>query len=107
MTFKTRTISYETRVRAFWLMLFVLLASVVVYMVAVRATIGNTIARSNLESTTNALVTQVGNMEFQYISLEDNISLQLAYSKGFENVTEPIYISRSSSQSLSMNVSSN
>ena len=104
MTFKTRTISYDTRVRAFWFMLFVLMVSIVVYMVAVRATIGNTVARANLESSTNALVTQVGNLEFQYISMEDNVSLQLAYSKGFENVTSPIYISRASSQSLSMNV---
>ena len=73
-------------------------------MVAIRATIGNTVTRSSLESTTNALAAKVGDMEFNYISLENNVSLQLAYDKGFKNINEPIYISRASSQSLSMNV---
>jgi hypothetical protein len=107
MTFKTKTISYDTRFRVFWFLVFVFVVSIVVYIVAVRNTIGNTITRARLEATTNSLATAVGDMEFKYISLENNISLKLAYDKGFQNVTSPIYISRANSRALSMNTSSN
>ncbi len=107
MTFKTKTISYDNRVHLFWVLAFVFCACLIVYVWAVRATISNTIARSNLESQTANLATAVGEMEYTYIGMENNVSLQLAYDKGFKNVVQPLYISRSASRSLSMNVSTN
>ncbi len=103
MTFKTKTISYDTRVRTFWTLALILVACLVVYIWAVRATISNTIARANLESITANFGAQVGEMEFTFIGLQNNVSLQLAYDRGFQNVVTPIYISRSVSRSLSMN----
>ena len=103
MTFKTKTISYDMRARAFWILAFIFCACLIVYVWAIRATISNTISRANLESTTSNLSAQVGEMEFTFIGLENNVSLQLAYDRGFQNVVTPIYISRSASHSLSMN----
>ncbi len=74
------------------------------YVWAVRATISNTILRANLELTTINLAIEVGELEFKYISLGNDVSLQVAYERGFKNVTEPLYISRSATRSLSMNV---
>ncbi len=74
------------------------------YVWAVRATISNTILRAHLESTTTNLAVEVGELEFKYISLGNDVSLQVAYERGFQNVTEPLYISRSAARSLSMNV---
>lgn len=107
MTFKSRTISYDARVITFWTLISIFVLCAVMYVFAVRATISNTIARANLESTSTNLAASVGEMEFKHISMQNNISLQMAYDRGFQNVAQPLYISRSASHSLSMNVTSN
>jgi len=103
MIFKTKTLSYDTRARTFWILALILGTCLIVYVWAIRATISNTIARASLESSTANLSAKVGEMEFNFISLANNVSLQLAYDRGFQNVNSPIYISRSASHSLSMN----
>ncbi len=107
MTFKSRTLSYDTRVIAFWTLISIFLLCVVVYAYAVRTTISNTIARANLESISANLGASVGEMEFKYISMQNDVSLQMAFERGFQNVAEPLYISRITSHSLSMNVPTN
>jgi hypothetical protein len=106
MTFKTRTISHDSRARIFWTLISIFCICLVTYVYAVRATINNTVTRASLESASANLVAQVGDMEFDLIGMQNNVSLQLAYARGFQDVNQPTYISRSASHSLSMNVTS-
>lgn len=102
----TKTISYDTRAKAFWTLIFISLASIVVYILAINATVRNTVARQRLESEVANISTQLGELEFSYIGLKNKVSLEVAYARGFQNVSSPQYISRGESRSLSMNVTS-
>jgi hypothetical protein len=101
--YKTKAISYETRAKTFWSLMAIILVCLVVYMYSVNATIHNTVARVDLEQQTTTLSAHIGEMEFSYIGLKNNVSLEMAYARGFQNVVSPIYISRSSGRALSMN----
>ncbi len=102
----TKAISYDTRVRVFWTMIILATLSLFIYMFAVRATIKNTAIRQNLENEVAIISTQLGDLEFSYIALKNKISLDLAYERGFKNVSSAQYISRGVSRSLTMNVTS-
>lgn len=101
--YKIKTISYDTRRSTFWTLIFISALSLVLYIYGVSATVRNTVARQNLESAVAGINTRIGEMEFTYIGLKNAVSLETAYARGFQNVTEPVYISRSASRSLSMN----
>ena len=102
---KAKTISYDTRHRAFWFLAITSAILIVVYIGAVEMTVHNTVARQTLQKQSVALATVVSEMEFQDIALKNNVSLNLAYEHGFKDVTAPVYISRAAATSLSMNVS--
>lgn len=101
--YKTKTISLETRVRAFWTLVFISLASIFLYSFSVLTTVHNTVARQDLEAQVLNISTKLGEMEFEYIGLTNQVSLQVAYAKGYKDVVSPIYISRSNDGVLSMN----
>jgi hypothetical protein len=101
---KIKTLSYDTRVKAFWTLAALSTISLVIYMVGVMLTIHHTVARQNLQDQVSTLTTEVSNLEFQYIALQNGLTLNLAYSRGFEDVTNPLYISRAAESSLSFNV---
>lgn len=101
--YKTKSISIDTRVRTFWTLIFLSIALLVVYIYGVNATVRNTVARQNIESEVSNISNKLGEMEFIYISLTNKVSLQVAYSRGFKDVSAPEYISRTSGPSLSMN----
>ena len=102
MTF-AHTLSYDTRARSFWTLAMIVAACLVVYVYAVNATVRNTVARATLEQNTTSIASQIAEMEFSYIGEKNTISLQMAYARGFQNVTSPLYISRASAHSLSFN----
>jgi hypothetical protein len=95
-------ISFETRAKTFWTLVTISVACLVVYIYAVNATVHNTVTRVALQEQNAAIATKIGEMEFSYIGLKNNISLAVAYTRGFHNVDEPIYISRGA-HSLSFN----
>ena len=45
-------------------------------------------------------------LEFAYIELRNNVTLELAYQRGFKEAKSPLYISRTRPQALSFNTSS-
>ncbi|MFZ2048956.1 MAG: hypothetical protein WAV25_01500 [Minisyncoccia bacterium] len=102
----TKTLSYDTRARAFWTLVVLSILSLVVYIFAINATIRNTVTRQNLENEVATISTQLGDLEFSYIALKNRVSLDLAYTRGFKNVSSAQYISRGESRSLTMNVTS-
>lgn len=101
--YKIKTISYDTRKNTFWTLVFISALSLVLYIYGVSATVRNTVARQSFEAEVASINTRIGEMEFTYIGLKNAVSLETAYARGFKNVTEPVYISRSASRSLSMN----
>jgi len=103
MIFKTKTFSYEQRIKAFWILISISMACLVVYVLAVNFIVRNTIVRQTLEIETANMATHIGELEFSYIALKNKASLDLAYARGFKEVTSPIYISKSVPRSLSIN----
>lgn len=101
--YKTKTISYDARVRIFWMLISISVASLGLYVYGINATVRNTVARQDLEAEAMNIGTKLGEMEFAYIGLKNDVSLEVAYARGFKDVTNPVYISRTESHALSMN----
>lgn len=78
----------------FWGLLGILVLSVGFYMYFINATVHNVVARQNLESESGTLTLAIGNQEFEYIKARNNITIQVAYAKGFKDVSQKTYISR-------------
>ncbi len=103
MIIKAKTLSYETRARTFWALTAISAIALVVYIIAVLATVRHTVVRQSLQKQVSTLSTEVNNLEFTYIALQNGVTLDLAYAKGFKDVSDPLYISRSAAASLSFN----
>lgn len=99
----TKSIPYDVRVRAFWTLATLCLALLVIYIYAVNATVHNTLARQTLQNEAANLSTHISEMEYNAITLKNNVSLDLALAHGFQEVTSPIFITRSDGRALSMN----
>lgn len=106
MIIGTKTISYDNRVRAFWFLMSVCVVSLAVYVYAVNAVVRNTVARQNLEAEASHLSAVIAEMEFSYIALKNDIDLEVAYARGYKDVSSPTYISRARTGALSMNTTS-
>lgn len=101
--YKTKALSFDTRVRTFWMLIVLSIISLALYMYGVKATVYNTVARQQLETEVSNISTHIGEMEFAYIGLKNKVSLEVAYARGYLDVTAPTYISRAAAHSLSMN----
>lgn len=99
----TKTISYDTRTRVFWTFAVLSIISLIIYVWAINMTVRNTVTRQNLENDVASISTKIGELEFSYIALKNNVSLDMAYTKGFKKVSSAEYISRGASRSLTMN----
>ena len=104
MTSKTRVISYENRVRFFWALVAISILSLSVYIYAINVTARNIALRQNLEEQVATVSTSLSSLEFAYIKLKNNVTLELARHYGFREVRNPLYISRTPSAPLSFNV---
>lgn len=89
-----KVLQLNTEKNIFWFLIGILLLCSVFYMYSINVTIRNVVARQNLENKISELTLSVGNDEFQYISLRNNVTLALAYSLGFKDVKEKTYISK-------------
>ncbi len=77
----------------FWSLLGVIFLLSGMYIYFINATIHNVVARQTFEKQASALTVSIGSEEFQYITLENAITLPLAYSLGFKDVTNKTFIS--------------
>ncbi len=103
MTTQTKVLPYDTRVKLFWTLALIFVVSLVLYVYGVNATVRNTVVRQNLESEVGSMTTKISEMEFSYINLKNHVNIELAYSRGYEDVTKPLYVTRGTSRSLSYN----
>ncbi len=83
-------------------MLFFIFATVLVivfalYAYLVHKTIMNVVARQKAEDQIATLSGTIGNLELQYMTAQNSITLNLAYSKGFKEATPSQFIARGSS----------
>ena len=100
---KTKTISYDHRVRFFWILMTISVLSLFVYIYAINVTARNVALRQNLERQTAGVSANLDSLEFAYIELKNNITIELAYQRGFREIKNPLYVSRAGTASLSFN----
>ena len=100
---KIKTISYDHRARFFWILTAVSLLSLFIYIYAINVTARNIALRQNLERQTARVSANLDLLEFAYIELKNNITIELAYQHGFREIKNPLYVSRTRAASLSFN----
>lgn len=103
MSNKTIIISYHNRVRFFWVLVAISILSLGVYVYAINTIARNVASRQNLERQLVKTSAGLDALEFAYIELKNNITIELAHDYGFQEVRSPLYVSRARSLSLSFN----
>lgn len=103
MRIKTQTLSYESRAKIFGILSSIFVVSLCFYIYGVLATINHTIAKENLVKKSSELTSRVSELEYEDIALRNTINLEAALSRGFTEVKNPIYVSRSKS-TLTLNI---
>lgn len=96
-------ISYDYRVRTFWALVAVSLVSLGAYIYAINATARHIANRQNLERQIAERSRTLDSLEFTYIGLKNNVTIDLAYEKGFREEKSPLFVSRSRTAALSFN----
>ncbi len=99
----SRAISIEGRQKAFWFLASVSLFSLFIYVYAINATAHHIAIRQNLEREVSQMEGRLGSLEFVSIELKNSITLETAREYGFTEVREPLYVSRDSLSSLTLN----
>ena len=99
---RTKTISYDLRARIFIALVCASVLALMVYTYAVLATIHHAVAQESLVDARSELSVKVSELEYKDIGLRNTVNLDTALSKGFIEVTSPVYISRTES-SLTLN----
>ena len=77
-----------------WTLVFVCIALCVLYIFFMNETVFNVAKRATLEQEIAIRSSDISNLEFQYISLRNNIDITLAYSLGYKDIESPRYISK-------------
>lgn len=102
---KTQVLTFDNRVRIFWTLVSVCFVSSILYIYAVSTTVSNTVSRQSLEREVATYAARIGEMEFTYIGQKNAVTLATAYEHGFQDVSHPVYVSRTTSASaLSVNL---
>lgn len=78
--------------------------SLFVYIYAVNSISRNIATRQSLERQAGIISTNLDALEFSYIELQNNVTIELAHNYGFKEVDKPLYVSRTNPEtSLSFN----
>jgi hypothetical protein len=80
----------------FWFSLSIIVISMIFYVYFVISTVKNVVARDNIEIKNSELALLIGSKEFDFINLKNNVTLSLAESKGFKEVSDKVYITSKS-----------
>lgn len=77
--------------------------SLFIYIYAVNVTARNIVVRQDLERQMANISVNLNSLEFDYIELKNNVTIELAYDHGFREAKSPLYVSRTRPASLSFN----
>lgn len=102
-TGKIKIISYDNRARLFWVMTTISVLSLFVYIYSINNIARNIAVRQTLEKQITHISTNLDSLEFAYIELKNNVTLELAYHHGFKEIKDPLYVSRDHGTALSFN----
>jgi len=94
---------YDNRVRFFWALVGVSILSLFVYIYAINSTARLVAVRQNLEREMRETSAGLNSLEFSLIELKNEVTLELAHAYGFREVENPLYVSRRSPESLTLN----
>lgn len=100
---RSRAISYEDRQRVFWSMVTISLLSLTAYVYAVNATAHHLAVRQNMEKEVAQAAADLGELEFAHIELSNAVTIETAREYGFQEVRQPLYVTRSGPGSLTLN----
>ena len=84
----------------FWSLFGILFLCAGFYIYFINSTIHNTVSRQNLEKEASLLTLKIGSEEFKYITLRNTVTLPLAYSLGFADVSVNAFVSRTNNPSV-------
>lgn len=98
--YKAKTLVLHNIKPLIWLLASAIVFSLCFYIYAINKTVRNVAKRQSVETELSNLSAQIGEREFEYISMKNSIDLSLAYSVGFETTQETKYVSRKSSVAL-------
>ena len=91
----------------FWIFFFVFIFFLVSYGFMVNKTIANAVSKQNMEEEIVSLNSDVNSMESNYLSLKNNITMDLATANGFVADSQEKYAMVSSNKGLSLSVNEN
>ncbi|MEK7182440.1 MAG: hypothetical protein AAB334_00060 [Patescibacteria group bacterium] len=84
----------KTEKRIFYSAIFFLIFVSIFYAYFVNQTIRNVAKRENIENEIKTIVSNISELELQYLSKKNNLTLDYAYSIGFKEVNKINYISK-------------
>ncbi|MDO8565147.1 MAG: hypothetical protein Q7R67_00775 [bacterium] len=97
-------LSLESRQRFFWLTVSISVFSLLAYIYGIYATAHHIAVRAHLEEQVANIESKLGALEFAYIGLKNNVSMDTAHQFGFKDVRTPLYVSRDAhTDSLTLN----
>ncbi len=99
---KEKVLQLNREKTIFWTFSAILFLCFGFYMYCINTTVHNVVTRQNLESEASNLTLKLGNQEFQYITERNNITIELAYAKGFKDVIAKTFISKNSTKQISL-----
>lgn len=100
---KTLTKLHKEKVLV-WLLSTSIVSMAILYMFLVNGAVFNVVAREDLENQLATVNARVSELEFEYIGLRNSITIQYAYDRGFQDVTNATFAERTPGSNLSLNV---
>lgn len=91
---KVRTLAVTDERAYYWILLGILVFSFVLYVVYVNQTVRNVVRRQQLDREISSLNARIGELEFKYISMKNDVTIDKAYAMGFRDVAETKFESR-------------
>lgn len=98
-----KALAIGSRQSIFYVLGSMALASIFIYIYAVNASAHHIAVRENLEREVAEANMRLSVLEFAVIESRNAITLETARAYGFAEVKEPLYVSRSSAETLTLN----
>ena len=78
----------------FWIFSSLIILAILLYGYFLNTAIGSVVAREGIEAEMSRVNSVIGDLESEYLALKSSITLDIAYSKGFQSITPSNFISR-------------
>ncbi len=92
----SNSIPFINKKSTFWMLILVLAFVLGVYLYSLNSVMFNIVKRGEAEKSLSNLKTSVTEIESSYLALKNNITLDLAYSRGFQEVEISAFIPKKS-----------